>query len=271
MILLLSSSHVLSTKDEPRQTDQGWHYVKLMLNRFANLHKWPSMCYVVGGWQLSRIQVSHVAGTLRPCHAAGSAWWSASLISLRAKDPVATTGSGHPYFLAWPLLAWGAGGQFLPSISVMQFRIFYANSSLQQSSFQEQFDEIPISVFMQTLEWAQDQLNTWMAQILGTRYMDSISLASWATSLHVWYSSRLWSTASVLFPCQCHLGAAEAGNVQKEDAEVFMRKFCDLRAILAGLNESCTGKWQMWIHRLWNIWFRFIEITLELYTMNRRS
>lgn len=30
---------------------------------------------------------------------------------------------------------------------------------------------------MQTLEWA-DQLNTWMAQILGTRYMDGISLAS---------------------------------------------------------------------------------------------
>lgn len=186
-ILNDTSSHVLSTKDEPRQTDQGWHYVKLMLNRFTNLHKWLSMCYVVGGWQLSRIQVSHVAGTLRPCHAAGSAWWSASLISLRAKDPVATTGSGHPYFLAWPLLAWGAGGQFLPSISVMQFRQFYANSSLQWSSFQEQFDEIPISV-LQTLEWA-DQLNTWMAKILGTRYMDGISLASYEFACLIIFAS----------------------------------------------------------------------------------
>lgn len=35
---------------------------------------------------------------------------------------------------------------------------------------------------------------------------------------------------------------AEAGNVQKEDAVVFMRKLCDLRGILAGLNESCSGK-----------------------------
>jgi len=38
----------------------------------------------------------------------------------------------------------------------------------------------------------------------------------------------------------------EAGNVQKEDAEVFMRKFCDLRAILAGLNDMpCKAPPQM--------------------------
>ena len=33
--------------------------------------------------------------------------------------------------------------------------------------------------------------------------------------------------------------SAEAGHVQPDETDVFMRKLCDLRAILAGLNASC--------------------------------
>ena len=69
------------------------------------------------------------------------------------------------------------------------------------------------------------------------RYMESI--VSYEFAFLIIFVSLKYRKC---FVWGCQLCAGEAGNVQKEDAECFMRKFCDLRAILAGLNESCTGK-----------------------------